>query len=107
VSSPYVHFYDLGTKCSSCGTTENVEIHHKDGNRKNNAIENLVLLCHRCHMQKHFKGRHRKTQSKTNLVDVHMRCPRELKERLDKKVDENLTTLTTITRNLWMEWLDS
>jgi hypothetical protein len=42
-------------KCESCGLTEWLEnpitlhIHHKDGDRTNNGLENLQLLCPNCH----------------------------------------------------------
>ena len=42
-------------KCESCGLTEwlgqpiPLEVHHLDGNRYNNVIENFQLLCPNCH----------------------------------------------------------
>lgn len=42
-------------KCEHCGLTEwlgnpiPLELHHKDGNRHNNSIENYELLCPNCH----------------------------------------------------------
>ena len=56
----------LGGRCQSCGTTRNLEIHHKiplsiKGHqfvkRYNswNNLENLELLCKRCHKHKHKK----------------------------------------------------
>jgi hypothetical protein len=44
-----------GRKCEECGIEEwlgkpiNLEVHHKDGNRMNNDLNNLVLLCPNCH----------------------------------------------------------
>jgi RNA-directed DNA polymerase len=44
-------------RCSSCGlhlTTEDVmEVHHRDGNHKNNRYANLTLLHGHCHDQAH------------------------------------------------------
>lgn len=43
--------------CELCGITKwndkdiVFQLHHKDGNHKNNTIENLVLLCPNCHSQ--------------------------------------------------------
>ena len=43
--------------CEECGITEwngkdiVFQLHHKDGNYKNNNIENLILLCPNCHSQ--------------------------------------------------------
>ena len=42
-------------KCECCGLTTwldqpiPLELHHKDGNRNNNTIENYILLCPNCH----------------------------------------------------------
>lgn len=38
-------------KCEKCGTTENLEIHHR--NYQSNELNNLVLLCHNCHIKEH------------------------------------------------------
>ena len=44
-----------GCKCEKCGITEwlnqpiNLEVHHRDGDRTNNSLENLMLLCPNCH----------------------------------------------------------
>lgn len=44
--------------CSRCGSTTNVDMHHKDHNHSNNASENLVLLCRSCHMKEHHSQIH-------------------------------------------------
>ncbi len=47
----------LEQRCYRCGLTEwkgeliSLEIHHIDGNGKNNRLENLQLLCPNCHSQ--------------------------------------------------------
>jgi len=48
-----VHERDQG-QCVLCGKTERLDVHHVDGNLFNDAIANLVSLCHRCHMQVEF-----------------------------------------------------
>jgi len=40
-------------KCKKCGKTKNLNIHHKDRNRKNNNINNLEVLCSMCHAHLH------------------------------------------------------
>jgi hypothetical protein len=45
-------------ECCECGYKEVPEIlgiHHRDGNRKNNTIENLMVLCPMCHSLIHRK----------------------------------------------------
>lgn len=38
-------------ECEICGATQNLDIHHIDGNYQNNELDNLVCLCRRCHMK--------------------------------------------------------
>lgn len=50
--------YMIDTKkyvCEICGATENIDVHHKDGNYQNNSSDNLVTLCRSCHMKIHRK----------------------------------------------------
>jgi len=35
--------------CQRCGSKKNLMVHHKDGNRKNNAASNHETLCWSCH----------------------------------------------------------
>lgn len=50
---PLIHL--RGHKCECCGSSEwlgqpiTLEIHHIDGDRTNNTLENLQLLCPNCH----------------------------------------------------------
>lgn len=53
-----------GHKCESCGLEEwlnqkiPLEVHHIDGDHKNNALDNLQLLCPNCHaLTKNWRGR--------------------------------------------------
>jgi hypothetical protein len=48
--SKALHFY--GESCNRCGyelIEKMLDVHHKDGNRSNNTIENLEVLCVWCH----------------------------------------------------------
>lgn len=44
-------------KCAVCGISDErlIIIHHKDGNRKNGLIENLIPLCQNCHCLAHIE----------------------------------------------------
>jgi len=52
-----VCFREYDEECQVCGDTENVHVHHRDGNRVNNEIENLIPLCHSCHKNVHHGNR--------------------------------------------------
>lgn len=41
------------TSCMRCGSTKFLVTHHKDGNRKNNSLDNLEKICKRCHQLEH------------------------------------------------------
>lgn len=40
-------------RCECCGSTRNVDVHHKDKDYHNNNPENLQMLCRSCHMKAH------------------------------------------------------
>jgi len=46
---------EFGEVCSLCGETERccLEVHHKDRNRDNNSLDNLIVLCANCHLKVH------------------------------------------------------
>lgn len=57
-------------KCEKCGLTEwqgekiPLEVHHIDGNRRNNSLSNLQLLCPNCHsLTDNFRGKGLKANS--------------------------------------------
>lgn len=41
--------------CNACGTTENLVVHHIDGDRSNNVLDNLIPVCKSCHQNIHMK----------------------------------------------------
>ncbi len=47
-----IAFRHYGMKCESCDYDKikcALEVHHIDGNRKNNNLDNLIVLCANCH----------------------------------------------------------
>ena len=60
-----IRFRD-GYKCQICGVPEiecsrNLHVHHRDFNKKNIELKNLISLCQPCHMKLHWKARNLKT----------------------------------------------
>lgn len=48
---------DKDKVCEVCGSTKNIDVHHKDGNWQNNHPSNLVTLCRSCHSKQHKQKR--------------------------------------------------
>ena len=42
-----------GWRCNRCGNGPPLEVHHRDGDRRNNAPANLEPLCRDCHIRHH------------------------------------------------------
>ena len=40
-------------KCQICFDNLKLQIHHLDGDKKNNKINNLITLCYECHRKLH------------------------------------------------------
>lgn len=41
--------------CGRCGSQQSLDLHHLDGNRTNNWLENLLTLCDSCHTRLHWE----------------------------------------------------
>jgi 5-methylcytosine-specific restriction endonuclease McrA len=44
----------LKAACEKCGTTDQLEAHHRDEDRSNFAAENIETLCKPCHLRHHW-----------------------------------------------------
>lgn len=42
-----------GTNCNRCNGTKNIVVHHINEDRTNNTLENLEVLCRKCHQEHH------------------------------------------------------
>lgn len=50
----------VGARCEDCGKKKhkrNLQIHHLDESKDNHTLDNLKLLCHKCHMGNYHIGR--------------------------------------------------
>ena len=52
-------------KCEICGGRGN-EIHHRDENKANHVLENLILCCHKCHFKVFHTGVRKKSKYMKN-----------------------------------------
>lgn len=41
--------------CAQCGAPNALDVHHKDGNWRNNVRENLERICRSCHKKEHYR----------------------------------------------------
>jgi|SRR3990167_4583207 len=55
-------------ECFFCKASEDLLIHHKDLDKKNNSGNNFVTLCRKCHTNLHSYIRLKKIFDKTSLV---------------------------------------
>jgi hypothetical protein len=44
---------EYGEECQVCGEPSNIQVHHRDGDRTNNELKNLLPLCRDCHYRVH------------------------------------------------------
>lgn len=72
-------------KCEICHCTTWLgkplvcQLHHKNGNNRDNRLENLQILCPNCHSQTDtYCGNHNKTEKEKNYCEC---CGRELKTK--------------------------
>jgi 5-methylcytosine-specific restriction endonuclease McrA len=42
--------------CGNDGSDSRLDIHHRDRDKRNQEPSNLMVLCHRCHMQEHARA---------------------------------------------------
>jgi len=46
----------LGKRCHSCGKSEafeRLDVHHINGDKEDNRLQNITVLCKECHRKKH------------------------------------------------------
>ena len=77
----------LGEKCETCGSTEYLEVHHRDRNRENNRLTNLQLLCRSCHRNLHFILLWKKKKPRLVKIgaSIKMTVPQPILKALDWK----------------------
>lgn len=75
--------------CRSCGTKEpekRFEVHHVDGDRSNNSVLNLAVLCQKCHREHHREGGVSNVPDGRSHVTISASVPKEIHARLKKSL---------------------
>lgn len=80
-------------KCECCGISEwqgkpiNCELHHKDGNKFNHSLENLIILCPNCHSQtENFRFKREKTNKLKIEKSNKLKIEKTDKSKYEKKL---------------------
>lgn len=97
-------------KCEKCKNVEwngepiALELHHINGDRNDNRIENLQILCPNCHAQtKHYRGKNqiRYEKEKKFKSDIELKKLLEQekeKRQIEKEKKKNIKKRNTVTR---------
>lgn len=102
---------EKGEKCVECGTTEDVEVHHVDGDRLNNTLENLIPVCRSCHAKihsdsdemEHWREKLLPEEKRTQTIAVE--ASPELKAMLELvKAESSANSYTEAVRHVLAEY---
>lgn len=74
-----------GEKCQVCGASDEIEVHHVDGDRSNNDLENLVPLC-----ENHHQAVHNGEAEVADLVEQLPEKSRESKTKVSISLDDEM-----------------
>lgn len=97
-----VCFERWGGNCEACGTSLAVQVHHIDGDRDNNDVENLMPLCATCHtlMETGLLMVDRDTRGITvHLTGLYTLTPGAAQP--DHRVELNLKRFKDTIPNIW------
>ena len=84
---------NLRQECFKCGSKKNLCVHHKDKNRKNNDLFNLMMLCRSCHTKEHdiqknlrWDYNKLKAEKKKIIQEIKKISEQELSDKVKKVV---------------------
>ena len=96
---------EKGHECDVCGATGDLEVHHIDGDRSNNSLENLVPLC-----EEHHRAVHRgdddveefveklQTREREGMVKVSVSLRQDMHHYLQEWADNNSASFSEAIR---------
>lgn len=79
--------------CERCGSSENLHVHHRDDNWRNDDIANLETLCGSCHLEHHWA-----TGDRRDRAAGTRRVPVEGLQELEGFADDVADRLTAADR---------
>lgn len=83
---------DYDHKCHFCDTEGDLQVHHIDGHAANHDLDNLIAVCHDCHMNIHYPTEGNETFQNWNDKIL----PRD-----ERKTGDELHTPVTKTYGEW------
>jgi hypothetical protein len=122
-NSNYLHAYGLKRKllkakiledkCYKCGITTwhnesiSLHIHHINGNRTDNRIKNLTILCPNCHSQTpNYAGKNvKKHKSMILSKKMILRVGKSLFEDFQQKCEDNYKSVSEVIRELMLQYI--
>ena len=78
----------LVRECVECGSTENLGIHHIDGNHENNEASNLQWMCVSCHAKLHAMWRRKGLPEATGghgTASEGLHCPEDVSDEVSQE----------------------
>ena len=63
-----IAFENFPNLCNICSSLNQLRVHHKDRNKFNNDLNNLIIVCKSCHNKIHDKWKNLHPQLKRNFI---------------------------------------
>jgi len=101
----YYHFKaveEKGYECENCGSREEIEVHHRDKNRCNNELGNLIVLCSDCHNTVHHGWPEQGSFLEELMVDTGVKLAKPVYKKAVRKAEQKDSTPAAIIRG-WMK----
>lgn len=88
--------------CEDCGSSKNLDYHHKDFNKRNNDTENIKILCRSCHQKVHWpfkKNGFKFTHKGKVFSEIHLKRLSESAKNNPKSESHKLKIKLALTGN--------
>ena len=97
---------EYGEECVECGSTESIDVHHKDGDRTNNSLENLIPLCAECHSERHDGYTFNNNQQTSSLTQITVRLVDGDLDEVERRCDGTPQSRSDVIRTAVSEFLN-